>query len=463
MDLRISMFKTKQNLRRLIVPSGHDFIGKKQGAIVHADLGTCVGVALWDQHAEVGGLIHLLLPEPPGEGDPWQPGIYAKTGLPLFIERLCREGASMANLEASYAGGALMGQVSRVDLNLDIGGRTADIVESILNKDKIRIRECEIGGYFSCRLSLNLQTWETEIEPLGLPTASGDSAGPGKAGILDIADAMKQLRPIPQIALKVLRMLSDQTYRHDEVVKEIMQDQVMSAKIIGFCNSAFFGIKTQVDSIERALFIVGEKWLLQLILTAAVEEFLSQTDEGYSLCKGGLFRHACGTAAVAKSLALFAGKVPPDLAYTAGLLHDIGKVVLDQFMHAKRPLFYRYIQAGRVDLIDAEKEFFGATHPEAGKQLAMSWSIPESLGDAIAHHHQPENAAVEPDLTLLVYFADLIMSRFMVGQEMEKLSIDALGPRLSRIGISPEQLPLLIARLPLALKDSEWMIQSLLG
>jgi putative nucleotidyltransferase with HDIG domain len=457
------MFKTKQNLRRVIVPSGHDFIGKMQGAVLQADLGTCVGVAVWDQHAGVGGLIHLLLPEPPSDGDPWQPGIYAKTGLPLFIERLCKEGASKANLEASYAGGALMGQVSRVDLNLDIGGRTADIVESVLSKDKIRIRKSEIGGYFSCRLSLNLQTWETEIEPLGLPTVSADAAVSKKVNIIETADAMKQLRPIPQIALKVLRMLSDQTYRHDEVVKEIMQDQVMSAKIIGFCNSAFFGIKTQVDSIERALFIVGEKWLLQLILTAAIEEFLSQTDEGYSLCKGGLFRHACGTAAVAKSLALFTGKVPPDLAYTAGLLHDIGKAVLDQFMHAKRPLFYRYVEAGKVDLIEAEKDFFGATHPEAGKQLAVSWSIPATLVDVIAHHHHPEQAAVEPDLTLLVYFADLIMSRFMVGQEIEKLSVDALRSRLSGIGISPEQLPLLIARLPLALQDSEWMIQSLMG
>ena len=459
------MYKTAQSLRKIIVPSGHDFIGEKQGAILQADLGTCVGVAIWDRHAEVGGLIHLLLPEPPSSEPPWQPGIYATTGLPLFIERLCQDGATKANLEASFAGGALMGQASRVDLNLNIGGRTADIVETILSREKIAVHKSEIGGYFTCRLGLNLQTWETDIEPLGISTRSldPDSKASQKLDLDQLGHDIKRVRPIPQIALKVLRMISEQTYSHGDVVKEIMQDQVMSAKIIGYCNSVFFGMRTRVDSIQRALFIVGEKWLLQLILTTAIEEFLSQTEEGYSLCKGGLFQHACGTAAVAKSLALFTGKVPPDLAYTAGLLHDIGKTVLDQFMHAKRPFFYRYMQTGDGDLIEAERELFGGTHPEVGEQLAVSWAIPETLTDAIAHHHQPEQATVEPDLTLLVYFADLIMSRFMVGQELERLSIDALRPRLSRIGMSPEQLPLLIDRLPHALQDSAWLVQSLMN
>jgi putative nucleotidyltransferase with HDIG domain len=457
------MYKTEQSLRKILVPSGHDFIGKRQEVVLLADLGTCVGVALWDRHAGVGGLIHLLLPEPPSSENPWQPGIYATTGLPLFIERLCREGATKANLEASIAGGALMGQVSRVDLNLNIGGRTADIVETILSQEKIIIRKSEIGGYFSCRLRLNLQTWETDIEPFGISTPTPGATPSEKLDLEQLGHEIKQVRPIPQIALKVLRMISEQTYNHADVVKEIMQDQVMSAKMIGFCNSVFFGMRTQVDSIERALFIVGEKWLLQLILTTAIEEFLSQTEEGYSLCKGGLFQHACGTAAVAKSLAQFTGKVPPDLAYTAGLLHDIGKAVLDQFMHVKRPLFYRYVQTGDVDLIQAERELFGVTHPEVGSQLAVSWAIPETLTDVIAHHHQPEEATVEPDLTLLVYLADLIMSRFMVGHELERMSVDALRSGLSRIGMSLEQLPLLIDRLPLALQDSTWLIQSLMN
>jgi putative nucleotidyltransferase with HDIG domain len=351
-----------------------------------------------------------------------------------------------------------MGRVSRVDLTLDIGGRTADIVQSILRERQIAIRMIEIGGYFSCRLSLNLQTGDSSIEPLGIATASSEALAFDKLDTDNLDHVIEQVRPIPQIALKVLRMISEQTYRHADVVNEIMQDQVMSAKMIGFCNSVFFGLRTRVDSIERALFVVGEKWLLQVILTTALEEFLSQTEEGYSLCKGGLFQHACGTAALAKSLAQFADKISPDLAYTAGLLHDIGKAVLDQSLHARRPLFYRSLQANNGDLIEAEKELFGITHPEVGNRLATHWSIPETLAEAIRHHHQPEQARIEPDLTLVVYLADLIMSRFMVGQEVERLSADALKSRLSRIGLSPEQIPLLIGQLPLAIRSCPWLV-----
>jgi putative nucleotidyltransferase with HDIG domain len=451
------MSKTALNLPKTHVPSGQFLISRRKGAIFHADLGTCVGVALYDRNANVGGLIHLLLPEPPSPENPWQPEMYAATGLPLFIERLCQQGANKANLEASVAGGALMGPISRVDLNLDIGGRTAEIAERLLLQEQIPIRLIEIGGYFSCRLSLNLQTWETEIEPLGISTEPSGAADFDKLDTEHLDNIIKQVRPIPQVVLKVLRMISEQTYRHADVVKEIMQDQVMSAKIIGFCNSVFFGMRTRVDSIDRALFVVGEKWLLQVILTTAVEEFLSQTEEGYSLCKGGLFQHACGTASVAKSLAQLTGKATPDLAYTAGLLHDIGKAVLDQYMHARRPLFYRYVQSGNVDLIEAERKSFGVTHPEVGKQLAIHWSIPETLVEVIAHHHQPEEAVIGPDLTLLVYLTDLIMSRFMVGQELERLNTDALKSSLNRIGLSPEQLPLLIGRLPQAFLDSPWL------
>jgi putative nucleotidyltransferase with HDIG domain len=201
---------------------------------------------------------------------------------------------------------------------------------------------------------------------------------------------------------------------------------------------------------------VGEKWLLHLIVAAGLEGFLSQPEEGYSLCKGGLFQHACGTARVAGSLAQLTGQAPLDLAYTAGLLHDIGKVVLDQYMGAARPLFYRCVQAADVDLIRAERELFGVTHPEVGSRLAARWSIPATLADAIQHHHQPEQAAIAPELTHLVYLADLIMSRFRVGQELEKLNTDRFASRLGRIGLAMEQFPILIEKISHEIADFPW-------
>ena len=84
------------------------------------------------------------------------------------------------------------------------------------------------------------------------------------------------------------------------------------------------------------------------------------------------------------------------------------------------------------------------THPDAGKRLAVHWSIPENLIDVIQHHHQPDLATVGSELTQLVYLADVIMSRFMVGQELEKQNNHAFASSLEMMGVSSDQLPSLI-------------------
>jgi putative nucleotidyltransferase with HDIG domain len=452
-----SMLKREPILSRIIVGSGSYVTSKGERAILEAYLGTCVGVTLCDRQVGVGGLIHLLLPEPTSKDTIWRPEAYASTGLPLFIQHLRKEGARKENLEACVAGGALVGTLSHRDLVLDIGGRTADVVEQILRHENITVRKSEIGGYFCCSLSLNLQNWEVDIAPSGISTVVPGRSDFERPGSKQFDLIIESVSPIPQIALKVVRMISDQNYGIEDVAHEIKQDQVMSAKVIRFCNSVFSGNRTRVDSIERALLIIGEKWLLQLVVGAAMEGFLSQPEGGYSLCKGGLFHHSCGTAAVAKSLARFTGRTPPDLAYTAGLLHDIGKVVLDQYMGAARSLFYRHVQAEDIDLIQAERELFGMTHPEAGKRLATHWSIPETLTDVIQHHHQPDQAAVGSELTHLVYLADLIMSRFVVGQELEKQNHHAFASSLDMLGLRTDQLPSLIDKALCEMPVSPWV------
>lgn len=430
---------------RRSVASGQYIVCRGGKEILEAYLGSCVGVALYDRKAGVGGLAHFLLPEPIGMDHLWQAECYAATGLPRFLDAMVQEGASLEGLEACVAGGALVGPLSNQDLELDIGGRTAEVVDEILRKESVFVEDEETGGFFTCRLSINLDTWECRISPLGGKQTTGLlKRKPLKKEALD--EALNAVRPIPQIALKIIRMIRQQSYDMEDLAEQTRQDQVISAKFIRLCNSARFGMKT--DAIDRALVMVGEKRLLQFILTAALDDFFPETETGYSLCKGGLYQHALGTAMTAESLANFTGRVPADIAYTAGLLHDIGKVVLDQHISEVAPLFYRRTQVDGMDLIDVEHEAFGVSHDEAGGLLAEQWSLPESLTDAIRHHHQPEHSVVNPDLTHHVYLADLLMSRFMAGQELERLNTKSLGPRLERIGILPEQFPVIVDRMP---------------
>lgn len=431
-----------------LVAPGTYVISGTSGGILEVYLGSCVGVTLCDRDAKVGGLIHFLLPEPTDIDKPWQPESYASTGMPLFIQALCGKGACKERLEACVAGGALVGPLSERDLLFDIGGRTVEIVENILNKEGIPVLKAESGGYFTCVLSLNLRTLKSHIEPLGLPDTTYAVEDFKKPTSEQVDMAVARVRPIPQLALKIIRMIPDDSYNMQDIARDIRQDQIISAKVISLCNSAFFSVKMKIESIDRALVTMGEKRLLQLVVSALLETFFPQSQQGYSLCKGGLFYHAVGTAVTSEKLADFTGKVSTGTAYTSGLLHDIGKVVLDQYIANTYPLFYRRTQVDGDSLVDVEREEFGVAHTEVGGRLAELWSLPEILTDTIRNHHHPEQATVDSELTHIVYLADLLMSRFSVGQELERITTDNLRSRLKKVGLKPDQFSSIIDSIP---------------
>ena len=135
------------------IAAGRFKVGKAQTNIFQAYLGTCLGVALYDKTTKIGGMIHILLPEPPSIGSPDFPEKYASTGVPMLIKDLVELGTSPENLEASIAGGALVGPVSQQDINLDIGGRSTDIVVSMLETSGIKIIKSETGGFLPAPLN----------------------------------------------------------------------------------------------------------------------------------------------------------------------------------------------------------------------------------------------------------------------------------------------------------------------
>lgn len=441
------------NWPRQHVASGSYAISRADDLILEAFLGSCVGVTLCDPEAEVGGLVHFLLPEPTGFTDQSLPERYASTGLPLFIQALCAEGAKKERLLACIAGGGLVGTVSDLDLELDIGGRTAEVVQTILYQEKILVFESETGGYFGYRLSLNGRTWESVIMPMRHPDLP-DSSDFEKPDPDEIDQTFKRVHPIPQIALKIIRMIDNEEYDMQDIAREVNQDQILGAQVIKLCNSAFIGMRTKIDSIDRALCLLGEKILLHLVVSASIERFFPQSNRGYALCKGGLFHHALSSATVAEELARFSKRVPPDIAHTAGLLHDIGMVVLDQFLEPVDPLFYRRIHEDEIEFCEVEKEMLGIDHTEAGRRLAERWVFPENLTDMIMHHHQPEKSTIHPELTNLICLTDWLLSRFQMGMTLENMNTEVLASRLGMIGFTPDQLPVLIDLIPQKLLEA---------
>ncbi len=422
-------------------------MGPHRPILLQAFLGTCVGVAVFDQNAGVGGLCHLLLPEPVSLESTFQREKYASVGLPLFIEALYAAGAKKKDLVAWIGGGALVGPVSQRDLALDIGGRTAEIARQLLDKEGIRIAFAETGGVFSCCMSLNMQTWECLVEPVGADKAAKDDtiSHPQEK---DIQAAISHLQPIPQVALKILRLVENNDFDVVDIADEVRQDQVISAMTLKLCNSALYARRKPIDSLDHALVYLGKDIFMRMVISAAISGLFEHTGSGYSLSKGGLYHHAVGTAMIAEKLAGVTGLVAPAIAYTAGLLHDIGKVVLDQYVGSAYPLFYRDVHSGSGAFIDFERQQLGVDHTDIGCTLGEMWGFPGNLLTAIRYHHRPEAAGSDIELVHIVYLADLLMSRFNTGLELERMDTDTFTERLQAIGFSPMRLQEIVEIIP---------------
>ncbi|MCG6533740.1 MAG: HDOD domain-containing protein [Syntrophales bacterium LBB04] len=435
-------------LQTQYVSSGTFTISEQKPLVLKACLGTCVGVALYDPQSRIGGLLHLILPSPPCPESRYHREGYASTGLPLFIRALLDRGALVENLEAFIAGGALVGPVGAKDIALDIGGRTGDIVKMILNTEGIRLKHSEIGGFFSCTLNMNMATFEASVVPVNYKPLPPNFTY-RKPTAAEIRATVDHLQPIPQVALKILRLLKDDQYDIKTISREIRQDQVIVARVLKLCNSPLYAGNVQIDSLDNALLLLGQRLLIKTIVTASVTTFYNQSDSGYSLCKGGLYHHAIGTALVAENIAAATGKASPSTSYTAGLLHDIGMVVLDQYLTSVAPLFYRELHQEGSDMLELEKQMFGINHCEAGKELAVMWNLPGTLADSIYHHHCPEAMKEDAELNHIVYLADLIMSRFHSGLEIESLDTTNLESRMNLLGLPVASFSDLLDRIPI--------------
>ncbi|RJX36104.1 MAG: HDOD domain-containing protein [Desulfurivibrio sp.] len=428
--------------------SAGDYLIESSGEhrIFEALLLTCVGVAIYDKIARVGGLCHILLPDSPGLENSWQPRSYASSCLGFFVDDLIKSGADAGRLEAVVAGGALGIPFSQYDLNLDIGGRTCECVYRFLKDKAIPVRKSETGGCFGMKISVETATWQVRITPFFHPDDCARQIV--KPTPENIRDAIVKAKPIPQITIKLIRLMHGGNYDMQEVADEVSRDQVLSAKVISYCNSALISPYRKIDSIDRATLVLGEIRLLEIVISTSLQDFFEKQEGGYSLLRGGLFKHALAVANLTKVIARKIEGLDVQTAYTAGLLHDIGKIVLDQYVAASRPMFYCSQRDGVADLISIEREAFATDHQKIGEELAIIWNLPENLGEAASLHHYPERAVINPELVHAVYIADLLSSWFMAGVEIEKINTARLAQRMGRLGLAVEAIPEIVGNAP---------------
>jgi putative nucleotidyltransferase with HDIG domain len=206
--------------------------------------------------------------------------------------------------------------------------------------------------------------------------------------IRKILDKVEVLPLSPALLPKLLPKLSDVDTNFDEVVEIIAFDPALTAKLLQICNSAFFGQETEVISVAEAVNRVGYQSVYLLVaMINGSSCFPWPSPPGVDSVK--LWRHSITSAFNAKFVAESAG-ADGNLLFTAGLLHDIGKVILGQETSAASAGLFR--APSDAASLAREKAAFGGTHSEVGAALLERWKLPAQLAVAVRHHHEPQAA-----------------------------------------------------------------------
>ncbi len=237
-----------------------------------------------------------------------------------------------------------------------------------------------------------------------------------------ILGRLRELPALPVSVTRVIALAGDPDADTAEIIHAIELDPGLTTNVLRVANSAYFAGPRQIGSIRDALLRLGMKRIIHLAMTAAVAPVARQPVQGYDLMPGELLRHSMATAIACEELAVALDKPIPDNVFTAGLLHDIGKIVLGTFIAADPVPIMRMAFEEKLSFETAEARVLGTNHAEVGAELLAMWNLPEAIVEAARWHHEPERAA-SPSATLdLVHMANLLVMMGGIGTGSDGLN-----------------------------------------
>ncbi len=250
---------------------------------------------------------------------------------------------------------------------------------------------------------------------------------------------VRTLPGMPGAAVKLLALVDDPQVSLRRVEEILRQDPGLTANVLKLANSAYFGIPARVGSVRQAVMLLGVKRLTHMVIAACASTLMDRAVPGYDLPAGDLWRHSLAVSVAAEGLVRELQLGSGEEIFTAALLHDVGKIVLGQFLQEGDESLRTALDQG-LGFLEAEAMVLGTTHAEIGAEVLSSWALPETMVQAVRWHHAPESAGRPDPMLDIVHVANMLclMLGIGVGREgQHRLPSPAVTRRL---GLSPAHL-----------------------
>ena len=252
-----------------------------------------------------------------------------------------------------------------------------------------------------------------------------------------------ELPTLPDVAMQVLKLAGDDDANTRELERVLQRDQGLAARVLRLSNSAHFGMRRTVSTLSHAVVLLGLRRLRSIVLVACTESLCRSRRSSFK--DRILWQHSVATGVAARVLAERVAPSSAEEAFVGGLLHDIGKMVLDGSRSVDYGSVVQRVYNQRERFIDVEQELFGFDHGDVGGLVAEKWGLTDSLREAIALHHDPSGAVVNPTLSSIVSLANGLCVKLEIGPEkLPELELGSLAA-VGCLGLDAAELELLLA------------------
>jgi putative nucleotidyltransferase with HDIG domain len=201
-----------------------------------------------------------------------------------------------------------------------------------------------------------------------------------------ILKSINNIPAFPQTGNKVAQLLQKEDYSVSQVANVIKFDPSITANILKMANSAYFGSQHKISSINDAAVYLGQKNLLRAIQTAGISKYYKKGTAGYYDKATDLWEHSVAVALMSQILAKKIIGEEDSTLYTAALLHDVGKIILGEFVRDELTKISSLVSEQQMSFLEAEEEILGINHADLGGKIAEHWNFPVEIADAISYH-----------------------------------------------------------------------------
>lgn len=261
----------------------------------------------------------------------------------------------------------------------------------------------------------------------------------GQANMELLIKDVNKLVSLPDVYYRLESLIEQSGSTLDDFANILAAEPDICARLLSLANSAFYSFPASIESINKAVQIIGIRQIRELVLATSIIRLFNQIP-GDIVDMHKFWEHSVAVGVFAKAVGMYCHQTQPERFYVSGLLHDIGRLMFYLKMPGLMAELLKERETRNELLYKLEEETLGYTHAEAGGALLKKWRVPESIYEPVACHHKPEQAQEFAPVAAAVQVADAWVNRHKIGSSGEKFDLIASPNALALLNIEAYEL-----------------------